>query len=472
MVTANILKWYCKYILTNNNGELHPMYFALFLLMIMKKLAQHLLEQIKHYQFEQHNFVIGLSGGLDSTALLALFVELRTSQPNILVRAIHVHHGLSPNADHWLYQTKALCNDLQVPYQAIKVNLEKSGNIEANARTARYQAFQKSLQSNEVLVTAHHQDDQCETLLLALKRGSGVKGLSAMAPLSQHFGIPLFRPLLNISRQQLKSYLETHQLNWIHDESNDEIYFDRNFLRKQIIPQIDERWPHFKQMVSRSAELCSEQQSLINELLEPIFLELFSAQDESFDITSFATFSVSKQNALLRHWLTQLKQTMPSRQQLAEIINTVINARQDAQPQYKLNQKVIRRYAHKLFLTDEFNETKEWKRAVITGETINLPDNLGTLNCQQLMNGDYQFSWHSAHSTILLTLLPPPAETTIQIAFQYSGRLHLNKNGSHRLIKHIWQQFDIPPWQRQRIPLIFYGEQLQAAMGLFEVYHK
>ena len=164
-----------------------------------------LKQQIEQNALQNKAFLIGLSGGVDSTVLLHLFVRLAEWMP-LKFRAIHIHHGISPNADHWLNHCRQLCQQFNVSFCFEKVQIQDHSNIEAQARQARYQAIQKHLNSNEMLVTAHHLDDQSETFLLALKRGSGVKGLAAMPTLSLLFSVPIFRPLLSVTRRQLEQY--------------------------------------------------------------------------------------------------------------------------------------------------------------------------------------------------------------------------------------------------------------------------
>ena len=217
---------------------------------------------------QQHNYLIAFSGGLDSSALLLLFKQAQ-AQRNLHLRAIHIHHNLSPNADFWAAHCAQLCQQLKIPLIIERVQIQGDKGLEANAREARYQAIARHIQPNEWLATAHHQQDQTETFLLALKRGSGVQGLSAMASQSQLFGLSIFRPLLGFSRQQLQQFVQQQGIQWIEDESNQDSRYERNFLRNQVLPLLRERWPHFDQAVQRSAQHCAEQQALLEELLTP-----------------------------------------------------------------------------------------------------------------------------------------------------------------------------------------------------------
>ncbi len=211
--------------------------------------------------------LVAFSGGLDSTVLLHQLVQWRTENPGVTLRAIHVHHGLSANADARVKHCENICQQWQVPLVVERVQLAQEGlGIEAQARQARYQAFARTLLPGEVLVTAQHLDDQCETFLLALKRGSGPAGLSAMAEVSEFAGTPLIRRCLP-ARGELEQWALAHGLRWIEDESNQDDSYDRNFLRLRVVPLLQQRWPHFAEATARSAALCAEQESLLDELL-------------------------------------------------------------------------------------------------------------------------------------------------------------------------------------------------------------
>lgn len=296
-----------------------------------------------------------MSGGLDSTVLLSLFAKLCQKQPHLpplSIRAIHIHHGLSPNADSWAKHCQDLCDQFQIPLIIERVQVDKTNGIEAGAREARYQAIKKYLQTQEMLVTAHHLNDQTETFFLALKRGSGLKGLGAMQQQSVLFGMPILRPLLGFTRTQLENYAQKEKLNWITDESNEDNRYDRNFLRNEILPELRERWAHFDLAVQRSAQHCFEQQQLINDLLSEIFTEHCQIKNQ-FKLCQFRQYSLAKQTALLRMWLAENQLEMPSKRQLTQLINDVIFAKEEANPQFQLVNKVIRRYQDSLYLTKD-----------------------------------------------------------------------------------------------------------------------
>ncbi|WP_040977458.1 tRNA lysidine(34) synthetase TilS [Necropsobacter massiliensis] len=422
-------------------------------------LFEQFCRQISDYAPSQTEFLLGFSGGLDSSALLGLFAELRKKQPHFMLRAIHIHHGLSRNADQWAQHCQNLCQQLEIPLIIEKVRVDTRAGIEAGARDARYSAIKKHLHENEILVTAHHQQDQTETFFLALKRGSGLQGLSAMAVKSAVNNLPIFRPLLPFSRAQLEDYVRALKLPWIEDESNADNHYERNFLRHQILPRLRRRWPHFDHAVQRSARHCFEQQQLIDELINRDFQQYYAKSDRTFDISGFAQFSVLRQKALLRRWLAALNLAMPSVVQLEQLITDVISARADRNPQFHWQNQVIRRYRNRLYLTENFADLSKIRLDIQPNQTIALPDNLGTLRLHETQEG-LLAQWQHYHQPLPTTDLP------IQIRFAYSGAVR-NKNGVNQDIKKLWQQAEVPVWQRRRIPLIFYGEQFKSAVGFF-----
>ena len=274
---------------------------------------------IAHTLHPHRQLLVAFSGGLDSTVLLHQLVLLREQDPSLTLRAVHVHHGLSAYADDWVAHCRQICQQWQVPLVVHRVTLARGGlGVEAHARAARYQAFQ-------------------DTLLLALKRGSGPTGLSAMAPSSAFAGSRLLRPLLNETRESLRQWALTHQLSWIEDESNQDDTYDRNFLRLRVIPVLRERWPHFSEAVARSASLCAEQEQLLDEMLAAELASLV-AEDGSLAIAPLATMSPPRRAALLRRWLAGQQAPMPAREVPERLWHEVALAREDASPCLRLGE--------------------------------------------------------------------------------------------------------------------------------------
>lgn len=397
------------------------------------------------------SILLAYSGGLDSSVLLHLLVAVR-QRSGLAIRAAYIHHGLNPLADSWAEHCRQQCERWRVSFASLPVVVEaQNGGIEAAARTARYQALQTHLQEGETLLTAQHLDDQSETFLLALKRGSGPAGLSAMAAQSTLGQHRLIRPLLGFSRLQLEAYAQRHQLRWIEDDSNQDERFDRNFLRRQILPRLTQRWPHFSSAVARSAELCAEQEQLLDELLEES-LQRLCQPDGALSIDGLVPLSPVRRFALLRRWLAQQGATMPSREQLQRLWDEVAMSRQDAEPILQLHQLQIRRFRQHLYLLPLMTSLQgcilPWQS---TSCSLSLPDNLGTLRLAD--NG--------------MAVRAPENGEAVSIRFSTQGTVHIVGRAHGRHIKKLWQELGVPPWWRDHTPLVFYNEQLIAAVGRF-----
>ncbi|WP_336218590.1 tRNA lysidine(34) synthetase TilS [Citrobacter amalonaticus] len=401
--------------------------------------------------FSSQQILVAFSGGLDSTVLLHQLVQWRAQQPALSLRAIHIHHGLSSHADEWVTHCETLCAQWQVPLVVEHVTLADAGlGIEAHARQARYQAFAGALLPGEELATAQHLDDQCETFLLALKRGSGPAGLSAMAAVSSFAGTRLIRPLLTQSRNALEQWAREHQLRWIEDESNQDDAYDRNFLRLHVLPLLQQRWPHFADAAARSAALCAEQESLLDELL---------AEELSGCITVNGTLALTplmgmrdvRRAALLRRWLAKQNAPMPSREGLARIWQEVALAREDASPCLRFGDFEVRRYQEQLWWvksvvgqSDTVMVWTDWQMP------LSLPAGCGVLRL--IAGGE---------------LRKPRADESVSIRFKAPGLLHIVGRNGGRKLKKIWQELGVPPWRRDTTPLLFYGDTLIAAAGVF-----
>ncbi|EGY28055.1 tRNA(Ile)-lysidine synthetase [Candidatus Regiella insecticola 5.15] len=334
---------------------------------------------------------------------------------------------------------------------SVQLNTRKNG-IEAAARAARYHAFSTHLTDKEVLLTAQHQDDQCETFLLALKRGSGPTGLSAMASKMAFAPSQLLRPLLSCSRQNLMDYAQRHQIQWVEDESNQDRRFDRNFLRQEIIPLLNQRWPHFSQTVTRSASLCAEQEQLLDELLTAT-LDQWQHTDGSLATDGLITMSEVKRNAVLRRWLSRHHVSMPSRDQLQRLWHEVVLARIDANPCLQLGQHQVRRFRQRLYLSSsqQINITPQCLHWCVS-EDLLLPANLGVL---RLTNADGQ------------QIRAARPDESVKIRFGLQGRVKIVGRDRSRESKKLWQELGVPPLMRNQIPLLYFNEQLIAACDFF-----
>lgn len=298
--------------------------------------------------YQHNNIFVAFSGGVDSTVLLHALAQ---TMPATQLRAIHIHHHLYPEADNWQQHCEQFCAQLNIPI--ITVHLDgKPGagaSIEAWAREQRYRAMQANIKPNEILMTAQHQGDQAETFLLQLMRGSGMKGLSAMPTTKPFANTELVRPFLGLPKSDLIAYAKAHDLTWVEDHSNQNAQFDRNFIRNEILPVLQTRWPSVEHVLARVAEHCGEQQALTSELLAPLLVAARGSRPETVSIQAVLKHAQSVQKALIREWLGQLNIPMPGHKKLNEVFVSVIPARADASPMVEWNGYCIRRYRDDLY---------------------------------------------------------------------------------------------------------------------------
>jgi tRNA(Ile)-lysidine synthase len=398
--------------------------------------------------------LIAYSGGLDSHALLHLLVQLRKTQPKLQLVAIHINHNLSLNAKLWTKHCKKICKNLRVRciIKSVKAKVKfKDYSPEEIARKLRYEAFAENLPKNAVLVTAHHADDQAETLLLQLFRGAGPKGLAAM-PTKAKFGKGwLVRPLLCFSREELLQYAKEYKLRWIEDESNADIKFQRNLIRHKLMPIIRKTWPGITTTLNRAATLCAA----ANELLEDLAAEdLVNAVSDkgALAIGALKKLSLARQKNVLRFWLNTLHLPIPSEAKLNEIIRTVINSRSDAKPLVCWQGIEIRRFQNYLYAMAQLllHDKKQILQFNLR-RPLKLPGNLGVL--------------HAKTSKKFLATFKSKKFT---VQFRRGGeKLKLSKRQGTRELKKLMQEWQIPPWLRDRTPLVYCGNEIIAVVGYY-----
>lgn len=484
-----------------------------------------------------HALLLGFSGGLDSTVLLDTLTVLRDSEvalhgsSALTLRAVYVHHGLSRYADRWAAHCAKECYRRGIVFSTVRVVLDAMPEgIEAAARNARYRALVATLAGDEVLLTAQHQDDQAETLLLALKRGSGPAGLAGMAADMLFQGRRLVRPLLECGRIELEMYARACGLHWIEDDSNTDMRFDRNFLRLQILPPLRQRWPQFVAAAARSAQLCAEQEQLLDELLAQTLNEL-TQPDGSLCLTTLTAMSDIRRAALLRRWLASHSVRMPSRRQLARLWQEVVLSRSDRVAQIQLDNRQVRRFRNNLYVLPRLSTLFDdiailpWPSE---SELLTLPAGLGVLlrrtvdiystvqnhrsltipsKCDSdrvkginrgaaVVVADVHISsnTHVVSDTNIVTdnkditeaitataidgynsiavpkiaVRAPQKNELVSVRFgPVSGRLYIIGQRHGRTLKKIWRELNIPPWRRGSTPLLFYNDKLITAMGVF-----
>lgn len=400
------------------------------------------------------HFVVAYSGGLDSQVLLHSLYRLRQVEPSIRLRAIHVNHQLSPNAGEWAKQCERNCDawDISCRIANVQLNIPAGSSLEAVAREKRYEIFSSLVQSSECLVTAHTQTDQAETLLLQLMRGAGVRGLSAM-PLQKNISTlaVLLRPLLTFTRAELQYYAEQFDLTWIEDESNSNLRFDRNFVRHQVFPALSTRWPEASKSIAQTAAHCGEAELLLNELADADLKALWDQQNNYLMLPLMRQYSPHRQRNILRRWLQLQAVSPPPRKQLLQIQNELFSSRRDAQSCVKWKDMEIRVYQDHLYLGKQIermaNVIIPWN---LCG-SLTLPLNIGRLVAEPMQGSGLSGKLKDAEITI---------------RFRQGGeRCQPDGRIGKRSLKKLFQEWQVPPWQRDRIPLIFHHEQLIAVVG-------
>ncbi len=415
-----------------------------------------------HERYPVKSMVVGLSGGVDSVVLLHALATLRQYADAELkpLQAVYVNHGISDNALHWQAFCEGYCKQIGVPFyaQSVTVEARPRESLEAVARTARYKVLlEQARQVSGAVLTAHHQDDQLETVLLQLKRGAGPKGLSGMAAISEMNGVVIARPLLEAGRQQIVDYAQTHELSWVEDESNVDEQYDRNFLRQSILPRLTRRWPAMAQTVSRSAALCGEQQALLDEACDERLSTMTSASFERISVAALNQVSSGWQRALIRRWLVHNNALMPGAQQLEQVTG-MLNAKADSQPLVKLKDDEIRRFNDELYYLKNVDKTLKLAPRVIP---IQSDLHIETLGVYLRLRTNAQLT-HTGQSEALVsaetvglcaednnTVETPALSTKVKPV----GKAH------HKPIKDWLKAWRIPPWQRDKVLLLVSNQQ-------------
>jgi len=398
---------------------------------------------------------IGLSGGVDSMVLLNVLYQLKTKL-NLKLSAIHVHHGLSKNADNWGQVCFDECKKLDVDFSQKKINIDNSEGIgiEASARKARYQILHQL--SNEFLVTAHHQNDQAETLMLQLLRGSGLKGLASMPSYDEKRH--LWRPFLKLSRDLIEEYAKNNNIRFIEDESNKNIEFDRNFLRLEIFPKLIKRFPQTIKSLGRSADLVAEGLNLNKAIAKEDAKNYFSEDFIKLNTKIFSTLPRDRVVNLIRWWLDKNQQKMPSQKIMDQIYTQIISAKKDAQINIHISSEMsVRAYKNFLWLV-KIKKEKNSYDLIWKGEDIfELPGSGKLLFKPCLGKG---ISLEKVGSSIL------------RIQNRKGGeRFKPKRNQPTRTLKYLLQEMNMPPWEREFLPII-YSEDMLVAVPNYGVHHE
>jgi len=372
------------------------------------------------------------------------------------VRAVHVNHGIHPNAPKWAAHCRVLCRrfGVQVRVLTTRVTRVPGVSLEAAARDARYASLAAELKPGECLLTGHHEDDQLETVLLQLFRGAGLAGLAAMPAITPFASGWLARPLLPRSRVELEAWARSHALSWIDDDTNADESLDRNYLRRQVLPLIRERWKGVGSAVSRSARHAAEVQRLLDSLARAD-VERASSGAALF-VPSLRVLPPDRRRNALRFWIMQRGVRVPDTSRLDELAGPLVDARPDANPSVTWGDVSATRHADLLELRPASSQVDtpvdvEW--LWITAPRLDLGAEGGTLELKA-----------DPHGPIDLDVLPE----RVTVSRRSGGeRLRPRRGGPRRTLKSLLQESHLPIAQRSRLPLVFSGVTLLAVGSLW-----
>ncbi|MCJ0826033.1 tRNA lysidine(34) synthetase TilS [Luteimonas sp. 50] len=389
--------------------------------------------------------LVGFSGGLDSTVLLHL---LACAAPTLHggLRAIHVHHGLQAQADAWVRHCRAVCADWSIPLQVVRVDVDRTGGggPEAAARSARHAAFAAELRDDEVLALAHHRDDQAETFLLRALRASGPDGLAAMRPWRRHGRGWLWRPLLALSRGELLAHAQRHGLRWIEDPANRDSAPDRNFLRHEVLPLLRRRWPQASAAFARSAALSAAAADLLDEEDARALAGARGDDPRVLDVDVLARLPAARRARVLRRWIEACGLPPLPATGVDRIEADLLRAAPGDEARFAWSGAVVRRWRNLLHAGRQSAPLAAGWRCPWDGSVpLPLPDG-GLLQLEGAAGFDDTLVVHARRGGERIAL---------------PGRKH-----THAL-KHVLQDAGMPPWRRERLPLLSSAEGRLLAAG-------
>jgi tRNA(Ile)-lysidine synthase len=415
-------------------------------------LAERIAAQIVPLTPAHSSILVGLSGGVDSVVLLHLLHEL-APRFSWRLSALHVHHGISPKAGIWADFCADLCARQQIPLHIEHVDITplREHGIEAAARKLRHAAF--AAQACDFVALAHHADDQAETLLLQLLRGAGVRGAAAMPLLAERAGSHgVLRPLLYCSRQEILAYAEEQGLRWIDDESNADDSYPRNFLRHRVLPLLEQKFPAYRDTLVRSTRHFAEASDLLDELAKQDAGQ--ALEGNTMQVAALRKLSLIRAKNLLRYFLHAQGAPMPRSAQLEEMLRQLCDARQDAAVSVRYGDHQVRRFRDRVYVLPLMTEPDHGFVLPWQGEAV--------LDWPPL-SARLRFSRSTGDGVSLQKLQHAPLTLRLRNG---SETLTPHPAAAKRTLRNLLQQYHIPPWQRERLPLLFCGEELVCVVGV------
>lgn len=413
--------------------------------------------------------LVGYSGGLDSHVLLhACSTALATSatdkipdaspgvspkpsgRSDLTLEAIHIDHGLQDNSHEWAEHCRGVCAALEIPLIARTVVVrENGGGLEAAARQARYHEFSDIMLAGDFLLLAQHADDQAETFLLQALRGSGPDGLAGIARKRSFANGSLCRPLLGCSRAELEDYAGKHGLHSIEDPSNADTRFDRNFLRHEVMPLLASRWPAMSRTLSRSASRSGAASRLLLGVAAQDLQRVQFLDTNELNVAELQDLGQERLFNVLRLWVRHAGFRLPRLQDLSHVCTDLLNNRNETGGVVKTPEYEFRRYRNRLFLLEPQRQSAatynyQWQQPYADLHISEIGVTLRSQDCDQLG----------------LTL---PLGSDVSVRSRQGGELiRLGEPTMHKSVKKLLQEANIPPWQRDAVPLLYVDGQLAA----------
>ena len=431
-------------------------------------LHQFFLDEFAHICSKNiHKIGVAYSGGLDSSVLLHALCQLQKQKKiphEFELHALHINHGLQPQALEWQEhcQTQAEKRGIIFHTRRVQIDTQQGIGIEAAAREVRYAALFAIAQAValDLILTAHHADDQVETFVLQLLRGAGLAGLTAMPAISKKHAniLPIARPLLNRQRRELEAYASKHSLLYIEDFSNQDTRYTRNAIRLNILPMLDKLAPHYRGSILRAIDHLQDTRELVDQISEQDW-QMCALNKQQIVLSELRRLSSVRARNVLRYWLQKNGLRAPGTKHLQALYQQMLNAKDDGQPLWAYEDIQIRRYKDTLELQDRFSfdDTAyktyplQWKGEaelaipIFNGRLLfkaQSSDQLG-IDADWLMQSSLNAKYYHSHA-----------------------RIKLHAKSVHKTLKNIFQQQAIPVWQRQKRPCIYAEEKLIFVPGI------
>jgi tRNA(Ile)-lysidine synthase len=390
------------------------------------------------------------SGGLDSTVLLDILARLR-AEAGFALTALHVHHGISPNADRWAQSCVAFARARGVPVSVERVAVDRDhpSGLEAAARVARHAALARA--GSDFVALAHHRDDQAETVLLMALRGTGVKGLSAMPEARSGHGTVWLRPLLDEPRDTLLAYAREAGLHWVEDESNERTAFDRNFLRHEVMPALERRFPHYRESLARLARHAAVAAELVDGLARDDAKRI--ADGDGLSAPGLESLDPARRANVLRHFLATHGLAMPGEARLADMARQLVSARGDARVLVLHGGSALVRHRGRILVEEAPPERGGWEVAWSGERALSLGKGRGEVRFAEVVGEGIAIDRVTGGRW--------------RFASRAGGeRIRLREGGPTRTLKNLLQEHAVPVWRRPRLPLLFDGDALVWVPGI------